>query len=138
VLERLVEILLVEALRFRQASVESRERGLFAGLADPGLARALREIHVDAARRWTVAELARTAGMSRAVFAERFARKVGMPPMQYLLEWRMAMAKDLLRRERPPLVEVAERVGYQSASAFSTAFTRLTGTSPSQFARSSD
>lgn len=137
ILERLVEVLLLEALRFRAASAK-QEQGLLAGLSDPGLARALREIHVDVARRWTVAELARTAGMSRAVFAERFARKVGMPPMQYLLEWRTAIAKDLLRRERPPLAEVAERVGYQSASAFSTAFTRLTGCSPSEFARSAD
>lgn len=138
VLERLVEVLLVEALRFRLASAAREERGLLAGLSDPALARALREIHVDVARRWTVAELARAACMSRAVFAERFAHKVGMPPMQYLLEWRMAIAKDMLRRERPPLAEVAERVGYQSASAFSTAFTRLTGCSPSEFARSTD
>lgn len=134
ILERLVEVLLVEALRFRSASAADEDQGLLSGLSDPALARPLREIHVDAARRWTVEELARTAGMSRAVFAERFARKVGMPPMQYLLEWRMAVAKDLLRRGRPALAEVAERVGYQSASAFSTAFTRVTGCSPSQFA----
>jgi AraC-like DNA-binding protein len=134
ILERLVEVLLVEALRCRPAAV-AREQGLLAGLAEPGLARALRAIHGDVARRWTVAELGRAAGMSRAVFAERFARIVGMPPMQYLLEWRMAMAKDLLTRERPPLADAAERVGYQSASAFSTAFTRLTGVSPSRFAR---
>jgi AraC-like DNA-binding protein len=111
---------------------------LLAGLSDPALARPLREIHADVARRWTVAELARAACMSRAVFAERFARTVGMPPMQYLLEWRMAIAKDLLRHERPPLGEVAERVGYRSASAFSTAFTRLTGCPPGEFARSTD
>jgi AraC-like DNA-binding protein len=135
ILERLVEVLLVEALRFRSASAAREEQGLLAGLSDPALARPLREIHVDVARRWTVEELARTAGMSRAVFAERFARKVGMPPMQYLLEWRMALAKDMLRRERPPLADVAERIGYQSASAFSTAFTRLSGCSPSEFAR---
>ena len=91
----------------------------------------------DVARRWTVEQLARTAGMSRAVFAERFSRKIGMPPMRYLLEWRVALAKDMLRRERVSLADVAERVGYQSASAFSTAFTRLTGESPSRFARSS-
>jgi AraC-like DNA-binding protein len=135
VLDRLVEVLLVEALRFRLAAASSEEQGLLAGLADPALARPLRGIHVDLARRWTVAELARTAAMSRAVFAERFTRKVGTPPMQYLLEWRMAIAKDLLRRERPPLAELAERVGYQSASAFSTAFTRFVGSPPSQFAR---
>lgn len=138
ILERLVQVLLVEALRFRSASAARQERGLLAGLSDPALARPLREIHGNVARRWTVAELARTAHMSRAVFAERFTRKVGMPPMQYILEWRMALAKDLLRGERPPLVAVAERVGYQSASAFSTAFARLTGCPPSEFARAAD
>jgi AraC-like DNA-binding protein len=134
ILEHLVQALLIEALRFRPASVARQGQGLLAGLSDPALARALREIHVNVARGWSVAELARTAFMSRAVFAERFARKVGMPPMQYLLEWRMAIAKDMLRRDGPPLAEVAERVGYQSASAFSTAFTRLTGCSPSVWA----
>jgi AraC-like DNA-binding protein len=138
ILERLVQVLLIEALRFRPAAAAKQEQGLVAGLSDPALARTLRGIHVDVARRWTVAALARTAGMSRAVFAERFARKVGMPPMQYVLEWRMAVAKDMLRRERPPLAEVAERIGYQSASAFSTAFARLTGVPPSEFARSPD
>jgi AraC-like DNA-binding protein len=59
-----------------------------------------------------------------------------MPPMQYLQEWRMAVAKDILRREHTPLARVAERVGYQSASAFSTAFSRLAGCAPSEFARS--
>jgi AraC-like DNA-binding protein len=136
ILERLVEVLLVEALRFRPAEAASQERGLLAGLADPALARALRRMHDDVAHRWTVADLARTAGMSRAAFAERFARKVGMPPMEYLLEWRIAIAKDVLRRERTPLTEVAEMIGYQSASAFSTAFTRHAGCSPSGFARS--
>jgi AraC-like DNA-binding protein len=138
ILERLVEVLLIEALRFRQLSPATRERGLLAGLSDPGLARALRAIHADVARPWTVAALARVALMSRAVFAERFARTVGMPPMQYLLEWRMAIAKDLLRRERPPLALVAASVGYQSASAFSTAFSRLSGSAPSEFARLTD
>ena len=136
VLERLVEVLIIEALRFRSPSAAKPEQGLLAGLADPCLARPLRGIHLDVARRWTVAELARTAGMSRAVFAERFTRKVGVPPMQYVQEWRMALAKDILRRERPALAEVAARLGYQSASAFSTAFTRLSGCSPSEFARS--
>lgn len=142
VLHRLVEVLLVEALRFEPteaaggAHAERSHRGLLAGLADPALARALRRIHADVAHRWTVADLARAAGMSRAVFAERFMRKVGMPPMQYLHEWRIAIAKDVLRRERAPLAEVAEKIGYQSASAFSTAFTRHAGCPPGVFARS--
>lgn len=135
VLERLVEVLLVEALRFRPAAPARQETSLLAGLGDPALARALRRIHEDVAHRWTVAELARIAGMSRAVFAERFSRTVGIPPMQYLLEWRIAIAKDVLRRERAPLAEVAEKIGYQSASAFSVAFTRHAGCSPSTFVR---
>ena len=74
ILERLVEVLLVEALRFfAQRLRQERSRGLLAGLSDPALARTLREIHVDVARRWTVEQLARTAGTSRSVFAERFA-----------------------------------------------------------------
>jgi AraC-like DNA-binding protein len=137
ILERLIEVLLVEALRFRPApATPKQEQGLLAGLADPALARALRRMHEGVAHRWTVEELARTAGMSRAVFAERFNRKVGMPPMEYLLEWRIAIAKDILGRERVPLAELAERIGYQSASAFSTAFARQAGCSPSAFARS--
>jgi AraC-like DNA-binding protein len=135
ILERLIEVLLVEALRLRLAVSATQGQGLLAGLSDPALARPLRELHVDMARRWTVAELARTAGMSRAVFAERFTRKVGMPPMQYLLEWRMALAKELLRCERPPLAAVAQRVGYRSTTAFSTAFTRVAGCSPRAFVR---
>lgn len=136
ILRRLVEVLLVEALRFRPApGAGERERGMLAGLADAALSRALRRVHADVAHRWTVAELARAAGMSRAVFAERFTSEIGMPPMQYVLEWRIALAKDALRRERAPLAEIAERIGYQSASAFSTAFTRETGVSPSAFAR---
>lgn len=136
ILERLVEVLFIEALRVRPAETASREKGLLAGLADPDIARALRKLHADVAYRWTVAELARAAGMSRAVFAERFTRTVGMPPMSYLLEWRIAIAKDVLRRDHTPLSEVAELIGYQSASAFSVAFSRHAGCSPSGFARS--
>jgi AraC-like DNA-binding protein len=106
-----------------------------AGLRDPALARALRRMHDRVAHRWTVAALARVAGMSRASFAERFTRTVGVPPMEYLVEWRIALAKDLLRREKLSLSEVAQSIGYQSASAFSTAFSRHAGCSPSEFAR---
>lgn len=136
ILERLAELLLVEALRFRPASAMVHQpRGLLSGLADPALARAIERMHQDVARRWTVEALARSAGMSRAVFAERFHRKVGLPPMEYLSEWRMAVAKDILHRGPVPLADLAERIGYQSASAFSAAFTRHVGASPSAFAR---
>lgn len=137
ILERQVEVLLVEALRYRTSAPGPGRPGLLAGLSDPGLAPALRAIHQDVANAWTVGALARVACMSRSVFAERFAEVVGMPPMQYLLEWRMAIAKDALRGEHPPLAQLAARVGYQSASAFSAAFARHAGTSPRAFARRS-
>jgi AraC-like DNA-binding protein len=82
-----------------------------------------------------VAELAKKAALSRSAFFERFTRAVGLPPMEYLLAWRMAIAKQLLRRNDVGLAEIAERVGYGSASAFSTAFSRSVGQSPSRYAR---
>jgi AraC-like DNA-binding protein len=138
ILERLVEVLLIEAMRLCAAQITTAQRGLMAGLSDPTLAPALHQMHGDLAQDWTVQRLARSANVSRAVFAERFTRIVGMPPGQYLLEWRVATAKDILRSERPSMAEVARRVGYQSASAFTTAFTRLSGCSPTEFVRSID
>jgi transcriptional regulator GlxA family with amidase domain len=135
VVDRLIEVLLVEALRFRTESVNAIQPGLLVGLADPLLARALRRLHGDVARAWSVQELAREAGLSRSAFSERFSQKVGAPPMQYLIEWRIALAKAMLQREAPPLEAVAAAIGYQSASAFSTAFRREVGSSPSHFAR---
>jgi AraC-like DNA-binding protein len=135
ILERLTEVLLIEALRCWSLRPSKEERGLLAGLADPSLSKALREIHGDISRKWTVAQLARCACMSRAVFADRFARTIGIPPMQYIVEWRIATAKAILRREQRPLAAIAARVGYQSVSAFSTAFTRVTGSAPSDYIR---
>lgn len=135
ILERLVEVLLIEACRLRTARPTDGEHGLIAGLADPQLAGALRRIHTDVAERWTVQKLARTANMSRAVFAERFTQAIGMPPMQYVLEWRVALAKDMLQQDRLSVGEIAVRTGYQSASAFTTAFTRVTGCSPRDYSR---
>jgi AraC-like DNA-binding protein len=95
----------------------------------------MRQMHGDPARSWTVDQLAKKAALSRSSFYERFTRAVGLPPMEYLLSWRMALAKDLLRREDLGIAEVAERVGYGSASTFSTAFTRYVGEPPSRYAR---
>ena len=80
-------------------------------------------------------QLAKKAALSRSAFFERFTRAVGLPPMEYLLAWRMAVAKKLLRHDNVGLAEVAERVGYGSASTFSTAFSRNVGQSPSRYAR---
>ena len=133
VLTRLVEVLLIEALR--STSGEDAPPGLLRGLADARLARAIRQMHGQVARSWTVTELARTAALSRSAFFERFSRTVGLPPMEYLLAWRMAVAKDLLRRHDLGLAEVAERVGYGSASTFSTAFSRHVGQPPGRMRR---
>lgn len=135
VLTRLVELLLIEALRSTPG--EDTPPGLLRGLADARLAPALRHMHAHFARPWTVAQLAKTAALSRSAFFERFTGAVGLPPMEYLLAWRMAVAKDLLRREDIGLSEVAERVGYASASTFSTAFSRHVGQAPSRYARAS-
>lgn len=133
VLTRLVEVMLIEALRAMPA--EAAPPGLLRGLADAALAPALRQMHGRLARPWTVAELAKTAGLSRSSFFERFSRSVGQSPMEYLLGWRMAVAKGLLRRHELALAQVAERVGYASASAFSVAFSRHVGQPPSRYAR---
>jgi len=135
VLTRLVEVLLIEALR--AAPGDDAPPGLLRGLADAQLASAMRQMHGHLARSWTVAQLAKTAALSRSAFFERFTRTVGLPPMEYLLAWRMAVAKDLLRRHDLGLAEVAERVGYGSASTFSTAFSRHVGQSPGRYARES-
>lgn len=135
ILTRLVEILLIEALR--AAPAETAAPGLLRGLSDPRIANALRGLHGDITRAWTVPELAGVAGMSRSAFFERFTRMVGSRPMEYLTTWRMAVARDLLRRGGAALDEVAERVGYGSASTFSTAFSRHTGLPPGRFAKAS-
>jgi AraC-like DNA-binding protein len=132
VLSRLVEVLLIEALRSN--SGDDAPPGLLRGLADARVARAMRYMHDDPARGWTVAQLATKAALSRSAFYERFTRAVGLPPMEYLLAWRMALAKDLLRSRALGIGEVAERVGYGSASTFSTAFSRHVGQPPRRYA----
>jgi AraC-like DNA-binding protein len=135
VLSRLVEILLIEALRSTTGAAASP--GLLRGLADARLAQAIRQMHANPAHGWTVERLAKESALSRSAFFERFTRAVGVPPMEYLHAWRMAMAKDLLRRRELGLAEVAERVGYSSASTFSTAFSRSVGQPPARYARGS-
>lgn len=133
VLSRLLEVLLIEALRSTAGT--SASPGLVRGLADGRLAAAIRTMHEHPTRAWTVAELAKEAALSRSTFFERFSRAVGVAPMEYLLTWRMALAKDLLRRNEGRVAEIAQRVGYSSASTFSVAFTRHVGRPPTQYAR---
>jgi AraC-like DNA-binding protein len=133
VLTRLIEVILVEALRSAQSDLKAK--GLLAGLRDPQLAIALRCIHTRTTHPWTLSTLAREAGMSRSSLAERFAREIGMTPLNYLLQWRLAVAKDLLVHGNKTVAETAIAVGYESASGFSTAFSRETGRSPREFTR---
>lgn len=133
VLSRLVDVMLVEALRATQRADASP--GMLQGLRDARLAAAMREMHAAPAFPWTVDELADKAALSRSAFYDRFTRAVGVPPMEYLLTWRMAIAKDLLRRDDIGVAQVAEQVGYGSASTFSTAFSRHVGRPPGQYAR---
>ena len=142
ILAHLMEVLLIEALRStaEKNADNGKENlaapGLLRGLADDRLAAALRCMHDDMARAWTVAELAQQSALSRSAFFERFSRAVGVAPMEYLLAWRMACAKDLLRRkEGGGIAAVAGRVGYGSASAFSVAFARHVGMPPARYAR---
>jgi len=133
VLARLLEVLLIEALRSMDGPAASP--GLVRGLGDVRIAAAIRTFHEQPTRTWTVVELAKAAALSRSAFFERFNRTVGMAPMEYLLAWRMALAKDLLRRNDCGVAEIAARVGYSSASTFSVAFTRHAGRPPTQYAR---
>lgn len=135
ILTRLLELVLIEALRSSAGTDASP--GLVRGLADDRVAAALRALHDRPTHPWTVAELAKEAALSRTTFFERFNQTVGVTPMEYLLAWRMAIAKDLLRRNEGRVAEIAERVGYGSASTFTVAFSRHVGQSPAQYARSS-
>lgn len=116
-----MELILVEILRNEALRLDGGHTGLLAGLADPITARALSRMHKDIAHGWTVADLA------------RFCKVVGTSPMEYLLQWRMALAKDELRREERSCGEIATAIGF-GFSAFSTAFTRAMGCSPKRFA----
>lgn len=135
ILERLLEVMLVECLRQTGLHDDPDRAGMLAGMRDPSLSRALRQIHGNVRHGWTVAELAKLAGMSRSVFAARFQSIVGCAPIEYLARWRMALARDALMRGHKPLDRLAEEIGYESASAFSTAFRRRCGSAPGAFAR---
>jgi AraC-like DNA-binding protein len=133
ILARLLEVLLIEALRSTAGTAASQ--GLLRGLTDERLAVAIRRMHESPTRTWTVAQLAKEAALSRSAFFERFSRAMGVAPMEYLLAWRMALAKDLIRRKECGVAEVAKRVGYSSASTFSVAFSRYVGLPPTRYAR---
>jgi len=137
IIQRMLEALLVEALRWHSIDGQGVITGLLNGMKDPSLARAIQAIHSDVRANWTVAGLASIAGMSRSAFSARFGETIGCAPIEYLARWRMALAKDALASGAKTLDRIAVEIGYESASAFSTAFRKRLGCPPGQFARMS-
>jgi len=132
VLDHLAQIMFVHILRFHVEQT-ARPAGWLRALGDDSVGVALRAMHADIARRWTLNELAAISHMSRSTFAATFRAKVGTSPLGYLIEWRMNLARDALRRGTHSISELARLTGYESESAFSTAFRRVVGASPKHF-----
>ena len=133
VLERLLELMLVEVLRLPGLGWNEASPGLLRGLSDARVARALERLHGDVAHGWTVAQLAGVAGMSRSAFAQRFQQLVGRSPIAYLLDWRLTLARRALKAGGRSVSAIAADAGFQSVSAFSTAFKSATGMSPRRY-----
>ncbi|MDP3949274.1 AraC family transcriptional regulator [Microbacterium sp.] len=128
----LAQILLVHMLR-AHAGQTDRPMGWLGALNKDGIGDALRAMHADVARSWNLADLAEISHMSRSTFAQAFKSHVGVPPLEYLIRWRMSLARDALARDTLSISELARETGYRSESAFSTAFRRVAGSSPAQF-----
>ena len=128
----LAQILLVHMLR-AHAGQTDRPTGWLGALNDDGIGAALRALHADVAHPWNLKELAEISHMSRSAFAQGFKSHVGVPPLEYLIAWRMSLARDALARDTSSISDLARETGYLSESAFSTAFRRVVGSSPAQF-----
>jgi AraC-like DNA-binding protein len=133
VVDRLLDVVLVAGLRAWLTAPGGSVPGWYRGSTDPLVAGALRLLHDDPAAPWTLGTLARAAGTSRATLARRFTALVGRPPMAYLTDWRLSLAADLLREPATTVAAVARAVGYATPFAFSTAFKRRRGLSPSAY-----
>jgi AraC-like DNA-binding protein len=129
-LSRLSELLFIEVVRDFLAELPDDSASWLGGLRDPTIGRALGALHGRPAHAWTLDELAREVGASRSVLAERFSYYAGVPPMQYLAQWRMQLAAHLLREGAAGIAEIAQQVGYASEAAFSRAYKRLVGVAP--------
>ena len=133
---RLAEVLFIQVLRAHIASGAERNKGWLRAVFDPQMGTALSAIHDRVNTPWTVESLAEAAGMSRSAFAARFKELVGQTPMEYVTEWRMQKAMQLLEKSDKKLIDVARLIGYESDAAFSKAFKRVVGANPSQGRRS--
>jgi AraC-like DNA-binding protein len=133
VLLRIAELVFVEVLRSHMTTASDSGANWLGGLRDPVVGRALARLHAEPARAWTLPELAREAGASRSVLAERFASLVGHPPIEYLTHWRMQLAAVRLAAGAVPVSAVASEVGYESEAAFCRAFKKVTGVTPASW-----
>jgi AraC-like DNA-binding protein len=129
VLQHLAHMMLIQVLRMYMND-DAKGVGWFFALADPQISKAMSAIHADPAHNWTVESLAKCSGMSRSAFAARFKDKVGQSPMAYLTHWRMMLAGEKLLHSRAPISQISLSLGYESESAFSTAFKRVMGCAP--------
>jgi AraC-like DNA-binding protein len=134
-LGRLTELMFVEILREYMHCLPEDQGGWLAGVNDPHVGKALRLLHADPVRDWTVEDLAREVAVSRSVLAGRFTELVGEAPMRYLANWRMQLAKQLMREGTRNIQEIATRVGYDSEASFNRAFKRATGSPPAAWRR---
>jgi AraC-like DNA-binding protein len=135
-LGRLTELMFVEILREYMQRLPTNQGGWFAAVNDAQVGKALRLLHADPVRDWTVDELAREVALSRSVLAQRFTELVGESPMHYLGNWRMQLAKQMMREGKHNIQEIAARVGYDSEAAFNRAFKRATGSPPAAWRKS--
>jgi AraC-like DNA-binding protein len=135
IIEHLAQMMLVQALRLHLADGAQTGVGWLFALADKQMSVALNALHDDPAQNWTLQDLAARAGMSRSSFAMKFKAMVGTSPMDYLLNWRMALAGNRLETSKDPISVIAPSLGYASEAAFSTAFKRVMGCAPRQFGR---
>ena len=131
--DHLAQLMFLQVLRICLAQADGLPAGWLRALADERLAPALRLMHGDPGRPWQLAELARAATMSRTGFAVRFKETVGVPPLTYLLNWRMSLAARALRQDGTPVATLARTVGYGSESSFSNAFKRAVGVAPRRY-----
>ncbi|MFC7533913.1 AraC family transcriptional regulator [Actinoplanes sp. GCM10030250] len=136
VLDRLLDLALIATLRAWFARPAADPPGWYRAHGDPLVGPALRVIHDDPARQWTVAGLAAATGSSRAAFARRFTDLVGQPPMTYVTHWRLDLAAEALRNSDATVSSIARQVGYANAFALTVAFKRVRGTAPQQFRQS--
>ena len=135
VLTKLSELMFIDVVRRHLEKLPAEQAGWLAGLRDPLVGKALSVLHAKPAYDWTLEELAKQAGLSRSVLAERFTQFVGIPPMQYLAKWRMLIAAELLTGGNINVPGIAAQIGYESEAAFSRAFKKMIGVAPSAWRR---